>query len=475
MGVKSTRVHNTGSRSPQIQPLLPPPAVAILLLPVALPPMEPPPAIAILPVAFGPPTRAAAAAIVMRGLFGSTTETRLGIVERRTRLPEVTEIVPELTKFNDDNEGYASESQLLENVSLEDILLSNITFDDFCRSIDTDDKLVWMHDGVYICTDFRMAFLEYVCVLELKSNQNHLPRRGPGINRNGPQLRVYARTTAVPAATNATCDFAVLLLATTTAGDAYINSEYVSLSRFLGGTRDTLRELTLVNMTLDEDHLQTLHTTGPLHIILDSCALSSVPGCLDAFIACLRRGPTELVECNTMPSNIVANALDYPSRVTRLVLTDTSIEDDFGEDHNHALGLQDDHAQHHIFGSLAHNRSLEKVVLYNCSISTENWTLLCQSLTAHPTLTSIDLRLTHPWRALDSWEFTLEEKAARTRLLADMMRVNRMLQIIHLSDNEIDNDICNQSILPYLDVNIQTNALRQHLLANDLTITLTDH
>jgi hypothetical protein len=32
----------------------------------------------------------------------------------------------------------------------------------------------------------------------------------------------------------------------------------------------------------------------------------------------------------------VANALDYPSRVTRLVLTDTSIEDDFGGDHNHA-------------------------------------------------------------------------------------------------------------------------------------------
>jgi hypothetical protein len=56
----------------------------------------------------------------------------------------------------------------------------------------------------------------------------------------------------------------------TTVGDAYINSEYVSLSRFHGGTRDTLREFTLVNMTLDEDHLQTLHTTGPLHIILDS-------------------------------------------------------------------------------------------------------------------------------------------------------------------------------------------------------------
>ena len=147
------------------------------------------------------------------------------------------------------------------------------------------------------------------------------------------------------------------------------------------------------------------------------------------------------------------------------MLTDTSIENDFGEDVNNALGLQDDHAQHHIFGSLAHNRSLEKVVLYNCSISDENWTILCQSLTAHPTLTSIDLRLTNPWRALDGWEFTVEDKAVRTRLLADMMRVNRMLQIIRLSDNEIDNDICNQSILPYLDVNINTNALRQHLLA----------
>jgi hypothetical protein len=456
--VKSTPVHNRGSRSPPIQPLLPPPAVAILLLPVALPPMEPPPAIAILPVAFGPPTRATAAAIVMMGLFESTTVTRLGKVARRTREEEVQEIVPELTKFNDDNEGYASEAQLLVNVSLEDILLTTITFDDFCCSIATDDKLVWMSHGVYICTDFRMEFLNYDCVLELGSNQNV-------INRHGAQLRVYAGTEAAPAATKAVCDFAVRLLATTTAGNAYIASEYVSLSRFLQGTRDTLRELTLVDMILDVDHLQTLHTTGPLHIILDSCELSSDHGCPDAFIACLRRGPTELVECLTIPSEIVADALDYPSRVTRLVLTDTSIENDLGEDDNNALGLQDDHAQHHIFGSLAHNRSLEKVVLYNCSISDENWTILCQSLTAHPTLTSIDLRLTNPWRALDGWEFTVEDKAVRTRLLADMMRVNRMLQIIRLSDNEIDNDICNQSILPYLDVNINTNALRQHLLA----------
>jgi hypothetical protein len=75
--------------------------------------------------------------------------------------------------------------------------------------------------------------------------------------------------------------------------------------------------------------------------------------------------------------------------------------------------------------------------LYCCYISDDNWSSLCQSLQAHPTLTNLDLRITRP----------------RTCLLAEVMRHNTILHTIALPEDERDEQIYTESILPYLETN----------------------
>jgi hypothetical protein len=59
-----------------------------------------------------------------------------------------------------------------------------------------------------------------------------------------------------------------------------------------------------------------------------------------------------------------------------------------------------------IFRSLAENKGLLELDLHSRSIGDANWTILCQSLKGHPTLTTLGLRNTNP-RGLndeDQWK-----------------------------------------------------------------------
>jgi hypothetical protein len=47
-----------------------------------------------------------------------------------------------------------------------------------------------------------------------------------------------------------------------------------------------------------------------------------------------------------------------------------------------------------LYRALASNRGLVDLVLHGAPISDENWTIMCQSLQAHPSLTSLDLEYT---------------------------------------------------------------------------------
>jgi hypothetical protein len=65
-----------------------------------------------------------------------------------------------------------------------------------------------------------------------------------------------------------------------------------------------------------------------------------------------------------------------------------------------------------------------------CCISNENWSILCESLKAHPTLTSLNLGNTsHPPNPSD------EQKVHRTHLLSEMMKENTVLHTIRSSAN----------------------------------------
>jgi hypothetical protein len=127
--------------------------------------------------------------------------------------------------------------------------------------------------------------------------------------------------------------------------------------------------------------------------------------------------------------------LEGNSRVTRLQLARGSATDDVGK------GA--------IFWSLAKNKGLLNLDLFHRSISEENWTILCQSLKGHPTLTSLDLRSTSPRMPQNG-----EQKSARKRVVAEMMKENRVLHTIELSYNEKDFQIYVDMIHPYLETNL---------------------
>jgi hypothetical protein len=150
-----------------------------------------------------------------------------------------------------------------------------------------------------------------------------------------------------------------------------------------------------------------------------------------AFAECLHtgRGPIQLIQC-PIDSQIIARALAGDSRVTRF-----------------KPYPQADMAV--LFTALAKNRGLAELYFQSNFISNENWSILCESLTAHPSLTGMDLRSTSPSPLLD------EQKAPLTRgVVAEMMKENTVLHTIHLYANERDNQIYAESILPHLESNL---------------------
>jgi hypothetical protein len=154
-----------------------------------------------------------------------------------------------------------------------------------------------------------------------------------------------------------------------------------------------------------------------------------------AFVECLQsdRGPVNLEMC-TIDSQILANALTGDSRVT-------GFQPDWADDAERAI--------------LSRALGLGDLNLYGHSISDENWTIMCQSLQAHPTLTCLKLRDTMPRSPADDLiVFSDELKTRRTRALSEMMQHNTVLQTIDLHVSERDEHIYTQEIRPYLITNL---------------------
>jgi hypothetical protein len=331
-----------------------------------------------------------------------------------------------------------TEVELLPDLPPETVLLTGIKHQDFHRYL--RGKVAWMGPDVFVCT-YNLMFRGYRCVVGLGSRLHF--------------LRVYApmeQETAAVAITS-TCDFAVRLLATSDMRDVRISGNFddtapVSisgpiLSHFFHESQDNLRKVILRNMILNEAQIGALATAEfqpNMKVVLDGCRVES-NDCLAGFVECLQRdrGPTQLLSC------IIDYhaALEGNSRITRLRLP--------GDIARLAV---DDAEKGVIFRSLAGNRGLVNLDVVAHSISDENWTILCQSLKGHPTLTSLDLRYTHP-RTQDGAriEMSTEQKSFRTRVLAAMAQENRVLLTIALTDNERDEQIYEQSILPYLETN----------------------
>jgi hypothetical protein len=151
----------------------------------------------------------------------------------------------------------------------------------------------------------------------------------------------------------------------------------------------------------------------------------------DASHATVSRGDSPAVKVQRPRKNVKVS-----SRVTRLQLDPDS------ETGNTEMGV-------------AENKGLMKLDLNGHPINKENWTILCQSLKGHPTLTSLGHSCTSP-RALDGAriEISREQRAQRTSVVVEMMKKNTILHTIRLSEHERDDQIYMEMIHSYLDTNI---------------------
>jgi hypothetical protein len=403
-------------------------------------------------------TMAAAAAeptgSTIESLFRPSTRFRDSHRNRRGRLPfQWTEI------------------ELLKDLVREDILATGTTttwadflatgtswegFRSFCQ-----DKVVWMTPYVYVGSDYTYTInTGDPVVLVLRTEAYQYPR-----------LRVHVRMGVAAGAATATCDFLLRLLATCEKDGVFISGKKdnevppalsgAGLSRFFQESRPCLRNVTFNGRVFSEDQCLALATMSRLDVELHIFDCSLADDAAEAFVEFLRsdRGPVDLYECR-IDSQILANALTGKSRVTRL---EPSAIPYLGTNHTEVAVF---------FRALANNRGLVDLNLRYHPISYDNWMILGQSLQTHPTLTSLNLAYTSPLLLNPIYdgplaphdtriELSAEQRAQRTRVLAQMVQRNTSLHTIELSARQYDQQIYMEMIYPYL----VTNRYRPRVLA----------
>jgi hypothetical protein len=331
------------------------------------------------------------------------------------------------------------EVELLPFLTPEDVLATaDIAWDDVSRFL--QGKVVWMTPEVFVSTGNYLTRICFPFILSLGVNSHQ------DLN-----LSVHVVTRDTPAAAAAaTCEFLLRLLATSKQHEVYIEGSYgelppplsgAGITRFFQESRSCLQKVTLEKMTLNEDQCRALETMPRLDVELEMRKSILSNDASGAFVECLRGGggPVKLNRCH-IDTQILASALAGNSRVTMLKLLFEGV--------NHAdMAI--------LVAALANNRGLLDLRLQHRPISDENWSVLCESLQAHPTLTSLDLSTTGP-RSPDGDSIGLsdEQKAHRTRLLAEMVQKNTVLNTITLLVDETDQQIYAEMIQPYLETNL---------------------
>jgi hypothetical protein len=341
------------------------------------------------------------------------------------------------TRFRDSHRGSLpygcfTELELLPGLPIENILAADVTWEEFCRFL--QGKLVWMTPGIYVRSWFTS---EGPLFLWLGDD-------------GGTGMFVYVRSNTAAEVVTATCDFLVRLLATFEEHAVNISGlgsgvpsplSGAGLSLFFQESLSCLRHVTFFQMALDADQCHALAAMSRLDVELEIISCSLADDAAGAFVECLRtdRGPVKLIDC-IIDDHVLASTLKGNSRVTKLRPRNRARRDDT----NMAI----------LFRALANNSGLVELELQQHPISDDNWSIVCESLKAHPTLTNLNLRFTGP-RSLTGGRNGLsdEQKAHRSRVVADMMKENTGLHTIQLSEAGRDQQIYTEEIIPYLETN----------------------
>jgi hypothetical protein len=338
-----------------------------------------------------------------------------------------------------------TEVELLPGLTIENVWAAGIMWDGFHRFL--HNKVVWMTPDVYVCS-VNLSNTSDPLVLTLGEYPGNI------------SLSVHATPDTAASVATATCDFLLRLVATCEESYLFIDGSRRDVSTPLSGaaislffqeSRGVLRKVKLARMALNEYQCRALATMSRLDVelVIYLCLLAD--DAADSFIECLQsdRGPVELDLC-AIDCQILTKALTGNSRVTRYMPYCNG-----GVDADMAI----------LFRALADNRGLVGLNFrYGGPISDENWTILSQSLQAHPSLTSLNLCDT----IFGSIALSTEQRAQRTRALAEMMKLNTVLNTIELaelSEGRYGQHIYTQEIHPYL----VTNQYRPRFLAVNKT------
>jgi hypothetical protein len=340
-----------------------------------------------------------------------------------------------------------TEVEFLPHLTTEEILATGITWDGFRRFV--HDKLVWMTPDAYIISSEHRFGGLYPVAVEVGAKDNSA----------GMCVRVRPGTATTQAA-SATCNFLIRLLAISEKRAVYMKGSSrpllpipgPALSHLFEHSQENLREVTLRDMILNEEHILVL-ASAPLQevkFVLRGCRFSDDEGCRNAFRHWLQSGggPTELHRC-VIDSGVLADAMRGYSRLGKVLLSPKR------------ASTSDDTEMSLIVSALAGNKGLTDFDAFWYAISDENWSNLCHSLKNHPTLTKLDLACTGPKNPDGKRVFSEEQKTNRTLALAVMMQTNTVLHTIRLFPGEFDVRIFTESIQPRLE----TNLYRPRILA----------
>lgn len=121
-----------------------------------------------------------------------------------------------------------------------------------------------------------------------------------------------------------------------------------------------------------------------------------------------------------------------------------------------------------VFMGLHSNRTLEHLYLAFYSISDEAWSILWQALAQHPSLLSVDLHFALSPESTNASCFTYHQRRAyRTKIMADALQSNEVLQHVDLTIDERDDKVWYHSIVPLLDQNVHRSRFQRLAKSND--------
>jgi hypothetical protein len=200
-----------------------------------------------------------------------------------------------------------------------------------------------------------------------------------------------------------------------------------------------LKTLSLVGLhSLAEDQIRVLgaYSRPDLEILLISCEFTSARASVLAEVLGRNQGPTELNYCN-IDCFVLLDGLRGNSRLKSLTPRPCDIRGVAYQEHLAISSGSPDDANRQVLaivGTLKENTGLVVCDLRNCSLTSETWNAVCDSLKTHPTLQVLKLRL--EVRPLGVAPLAPALLKSRIQALVDILKANMSIHTICFTQRE---------------------------------------